>query len=50
MCDLTLLQHVKHALTGCVGPYPDLANNDLLNGGVRFDAIFVQFYNNYCGL
>jgi len=30
--------------------YPDLADNDMLNGTVIFDAIFVQFYNNYCGL
>lgn len=22
----------------------------MLNGGVEFDAVFVQFYNNYCGL
>lgn len=31
-------------------PYPDIATNDLLNGNVTFDAIFVQFYNNYCGV
>ncbi|WPG97486.1 glycoside hydrolase family 18 protein [Acrodontium crateriforme] len=30
-------------------PYPDAADNDMLNGGVPFDAVFVQFYNNYCG-
>ncbi|KAH9809209.1 glycoside hydrolase family 18 protein [Teratosphaeria destructans] len=31
-------------------PYPDAADNSMLSGGVHFDAIFVQFYNNYCGL
>jgi len=31
-------------------PYPDVNNNDMLNGGVSFDAVFVQFYNNYCGV
>lgn len=31
-------------------PYPDLADNDMLNGGVSFDFIQVQFYNNYCGV
>lgn len=31
-------------------PYPDVNNNAMLNGGVSFDAIFVQFYNNYCGV
>lgn len=31
-------------------PYPDLANNDMLNGGVSFDFIQIQFYNNYCGV
>ncbi len=31
-------------------PYPDSADNDMLNGQVFFNAIWVQFYNNYCGL
>jgi chitinase len=31
-------------------PYPDYADNDMLNGAVSFDAIFIQFYNNYCGV
>ena len=31
-------------------PYPDAADNPMLNGTVAFDAIFVQFYDNYCGL
>ncbi|TKA21923.1 hypothetical protein B0A50_08571 [Salinomyces thailandicus] len=31
-------------------PYPDYADNDMLSSGVRFDALFVQFYNNYCGV
>ena len=30
-------------------PYPDYADNQMLDGAVFFDAIFVQFYNNYCG-
>ena len=31
-------------------PYPDAANGPMLNGATYFDAIWVQFYNNYCGL
>ena len=31
-------------------PYPDSADNTMLDGAVFFDAIWVQFYNNYCGL
>ncbi|KAI9668130.1 MAG: hypothetical protein M1821_000950 [Bathelium mastoideum] len=31
-------------------PYPDAADNPMLSGGVYFDAIWVQFYNNYCGV
>uniref|UniRef100_A0A093UNV2 chitinase n=1 Tax=Talaromyces marneffei PM1 TaxID=1077442 RepID=A0A093UNV2_TALMA len=31
-------------------PYPDLANNEMLDGAVWFDAVLVQFYNNYCGV
>jgi chitinase len=31
-------------------PYPDSADNTMLNGAVYLDAIWVQFYNNYCGL
>jgi chitinase len=31
-------------------PYPDSADNAMLSGAVYFDAIWVQFYNNYCGL
>lgn len=33
-------------------PYPDAANKDFLNGPgpVGMDAVFVQFYNNPCGL
>lgn len=31
-------------------PYPDAADNPMLDGSVYFDAIWVQFYNNYCGL
>ncbi|KFZ10554.1 hypothetical protein V502_08063 [Pseudogymnoascus sp. VKM F-4520 (FW-2644)] len=31
-------------------PYPDAADDPMLNGTVFFDAIWIQFYNNYCGL
>lgn len=31
-------------------PYPDQADKDILNGPVYIDAVFVQFYNNYCGV
>ncbi|PLN80108.1 glycoside hydrolase superfamily [Aspergillus taichungensis] len=31
-------------------PYPDAADKDILNGPVSIDAVFVQFYNNACGL
>lgn len=31
-------------------PYPDAADNQMLDGAVYFDAIWVQFYNNYCGV
>ncbi|KAE8342798.1 hypothetical protein BDV24DRAFT_129766 [Aspergillus arachidicola] len=31
-------------------PYPDAADGPMLDGTVYFDAIWIQFYNNYCGL
>ena len=31
-------------------PFPDAADDPMLSGGVYFDAIWVQFYNNYCGV
>ena len=31
-------------------PYPDAADGPMLSGAVSFDFIWVQFYNNYCGL
>jgi hypothetical protein len=31
-------------------PYPDAADKDILNGPIYIDAVFVQFYNNYCGV
>lgn len=31
-------------------PYPDVADNDMLDGAVKFDFIMIQFYNNYCGV
>jgi chitinase len=30
--------------------YPDAAIQEMLDGAVAFDAIWVQFYNNFCGL
>ncbi|KAF7181335.1 hypothetical protein CNMCM7691_000553 [Aspergillus felis] len=41
----------KYYLTAapqCV--FPDVADQAMLNGAVAFDAIWVQFYNNYCGV
>lgn len=31
-------------------PYPDADDGPMLAGAVSFDFIWVQFYNNYCGL
>lgn len=31
-------------------PYPDQSDKDILNGPVSIDAIWVQFYNNFCGV
>jgi chitinase len=31
-------------------PYPDAADKEILNGPVYIDAIWVQFYNNFCGV
>lgn len=31
-------------------PYPDAADNDMLNGAVSFDFVMIQCYNNYYGL
>ena len=31
-------------------PYPDASDKYILNGDVSIDAIWVQFYNNFCGL
>ncbi|KAJ9482041.1 hypothetical protein VN97_g11410 [Penicillium thymicola] len=31
-------------------PYPDQAVKEILNGPVHIDAIWVQFYNNFCGV
>lgn len=31
-------------------PYPDAADKDILNGPVPIDAVWVQFYNNFCGV
>jgi chitinase len=31
-------------------PYPDAADGPMLAGAVSFDIVWVQFYNNYCGV
>ena len=31
-------------------PYPDAADGEMLAGQVSFDIVWVQFYNNFCGL
>ncbi|KAJ5182946.1 hypothetical protein N7492_000562 [Penicillium capsulatum] len=31
-------------------PYPDQNDKDILNGPVSIDAVWVQFYNNFCGV
>lgn len=31
-------------------PYPDAADGPMLAGTVFFDIVWVQFYNNYCGV
>jgi hypothetical protein len=31
-------------------PFPDVADNAMLDGAIAFDFISVQFYNNYCGI
>ena len=48
LMDATGQQYFLTAAPQC--PYPDAADNPMLSGGVYFDAIWVQFYNNYCGL
>ncbi|GAD93534.1 class III chitinase, putative [Paecilomyces variotii No. 5] len=44
----TSKQYFLTAAPQCV--YPDAADNQMLDGAVSFDAIWVQFYNNYCGV
>jgi chitinase len=31
-------------------PFPDHANEEALDGGVFFDIVQIQFYNNFCGI
>jgi hypothetical protein len=31
-------------------PYPDQSDKEILNGPVDIDAVWVQFYNNFCGV
>ena len=40
--------HYRAAAPQC--PFPDAAQNAMMNGTVAFDALSVQFYNNYCGV
>ena len=40
--------HILSAAPQC--PYPDAADGEMLSGSVKFDIVWVQFYNNYCGL
>ncbi|KAM3076073.1 Chitinase 2 [Clarireedia jacksonii] len=44
----TSKQWILSAAPQC--PYPDAADGPMLAGAVSFDLIWVQFYNNYCGL
>ena len=30
--------------------FPDAADDPMLSGGVHFDIVWIQFYNNYCGV
>jgi len=41
-------QWLLTAAPQCV--YPDAADGSMLDGAVYFDIVWVQFYNNYCGL
>lgn len=41
-------QWLLTAAPQCV--YPDAADGEMLNGAIFFDAIWIQFYNNFCGL
>lgn len=41
---------MRAALLKVVGPYPDVADQEQLQSAVESDAIFIQFYNNYCGV
>lgn len=51
MDDRTSMTGDKYYLTAAPQcPYPDAADHEMLDGKVYFDAIFVQFYNNYCGV
>lgn len=51
MDDRTSKTGTKYFITAAPQcPYPDAADNEMLDGQVYFDAVFVQFYNNYCGV
>ncbi|TFY80831.1 hypothetical protein EWM64_g3176 [Hericium alpestre] len=44
------ISQIRYYITGAPQcPYPDAYMGDILNSA-GFDAVFVQFYNNYCGL
>lgn len=44
----TTKQYFLTAAPQC--PYPDLSDKDILNGPIYMDAVWVQFYNNFCGV
>lgn len=44
----TTKQYFLTAAPQC--PYPDQSDKDILNGPVYMDAVWVQFYNNFCGV
>lgn len=48
LMDATGSKYYLSAAPQC--PYPDAADGEMLNGAVKFDIVWVQFYNNYCGL
>lgn len=51
MDDRTSMTGDKYYITAAPQcPYPDAAGQEMFDGKVSFDALFVQFYNNYCGV
>ncbi|KAJ6185419.1 Glycoside hydrolase superfamily [Penicillium mononematosum] len=46
----SLMEADKSKQNSTAMPLPDQADKDILNGPVYIDAIWVQFYNNFCGV